>query len=263
MDLHLRDKIVLITGGSRGIGRCTALQFAAEGAKVAICGRDQASLAKTAAELRDRGGAVAAIAGDVCVTDDAQRIVDQTVRELGGLDILINNVGADFGGALHEAAEADWTKTFEHCIFHAIRMTRLAAPHLARRGGGSVVNIASISGVHPALGSWQYGSAKAALIFATERLALELAADKTRVNVVSPGSILWPDGSWDNFRKTHQESFDQYVRDGFPMGRLGKPEEVADVIVFTASPRANWINGRNIGVDGCEQPVAVREFRGW
>lgn len=264
MDLQLRDKVALITGGSRGIGRCTALQFVAEGARVAICGRDTDSLAKTADELRKRGGTVAAITADVCDPASAQSLVEQTVREMGGIDILINNVGNNAGGALMDTSEEDWRRTYEFNVFQIVRMSKLAAPHMAKRGGGAIVNIASVSGWQPALaGTWQYGSSKAAAIYATEWLALELARHRIRANVVSPGSIIWEDGSWDEFRKEHPESFAEYVRDGFPMGRLGKPEEVADVIVFMASPRSNWINGRNIAADGCEQPTPAREFRAW
>jgi 3-oxoacyl-[acyl-carrier protein] reductase len=143
-------------------------------------------------------------------------------------------------------------------------MIRLAVPHLRQRGGGAIVNVASISGWHAQLaGTAQYGASKAAAIFMTERLALELVHDHIRVNIVSPGSIIWEDGSWDRFRQEHPQSFAAYVRDGFPMGRLGKPEEVADVIVFLASPRAHWINGRHIPVDGLEQPTPVQEFRPW
>ena len=97
----------------------------------------------------------------------------------------------------------------------------------------------------------------------TERLALEFARDNIRVNTVSPGSIVWPGGDWDDFRQAHAESYAAYVREGFPMGRLGAPEEVADVIVFMASPRANWVNGRHIPVDGLEQPVPAPGYRPW
>jgi 3-oxoacyl-[acyl-carrier protein] reductase len=148
--------------------------------------------------------------------------------------------------------------------FQMARLTRLVVPHMRRQGGGAIVNLASISGWHPQLAGFaQYGAAKAAVIFMTERLALELVHAGIRVNTVSPGSIIWEGGDWDVYRQTHPESFATYVRDGFPMGRLGSPEEVADVVVFIASPRANWINGRHIPVDGLEQPVPAPEFRPW
>jgi hypothetical protein len=125
------------------------------------------------------------------------------------------------------------------------------------RTGAAVINVASISGWSPQLAmSGQYGAAKAALIFDTERWALEFVPHGIRVNTVSPGSILVAGNGWDRYRLANQEYFDDYVRHGFPMGRLGTAEEVADVIAFLASPRAHWINGRNIPVDGLEQPHA-------
>jgi 3-oxoacyl-[acyl-carrier protein] reductase len=141
-------------------------------------------------------------------------------------------------------------------------MMRLALPHMKGRTGASVINVASISGWSPQLAmSGQYGAAKAALIFDTERWALEFVPHGIRVNTVSPGSILVPGNGWDRYRLANQEYFDDYVRHGFPMGRLGTAEEVADVIAFLGSPRAHWINGRNIPVDGLEQPHAPLDRR--
>src|SRR5690606_26279976 len=128
----------------------------------------------------------------------------------------------------------------------------------------AIVNVGSISGLRPQQGGTpQYGASKATLIELTERLALELSRARIRVNTVSPGAIMIEDGFWDRLRQRHPESFDAYVADAFPMGRLGTPEEVADVIAFVASPRANWINGRNVVVDGLQQPTPFREFRLW
>jgi 3-oxoacyl-[acyl-carrier protein] reductase len=141
-------------------------------------------------------------------------------------------------------------------------MMRLSLPHLKERPGAAVINVASISGWSPQLAmSGQYGTAKAALIFGTERWALEFVPYGIRVNTVSPGSILVEGNGWDRYRLANPEYFEDYVRHGFPMGRLGTAEEVADVIVFIASPRAHWINGRNIPVDGLEQPHAPLDRR--
>lgn len=264
MDLQLRDKVALITGGSRGIGLRTARLLAEEGSHIAICGREGDTLNTAAEELRQKGVRVATIQGDVTVANEAAQIVEECVAELGGINILINNVGGSTGGTLLEATDEDWMRTFELNVFQIVRMIRLSAPYMRQRGGGAIVNIASISGWEAQLaGTAQYGSSKAAQIFMTERLALELVHDNIRVNTVSPGSIIWEGGSWDRFRLQNPQSFDNYVKDGFPMGRLGKPEEVADAIVFLASPRSNWINGRHIPVDGLEQPAPVRERRPW
>jgi 3-oxoacyl-[acyl-carrier protein] reductase len=264
MDLQLREKVALITGGSRGIGLRTARLLAEEGSHIAICGREGDTLTAAAEELRQKGARVAAIQGDVTVASEAAQIVEQCVAELGGIDVLINNVGGSTGGRLLEATDEDWIRTFELNVFQIVRMTRLSVPHMRQRGGGAIVNIASISGWEAQLaGTAQYGASKAAQIFMTERLALELVHDNIRVNTVSPGSIIWEGGSWDRFRLRSPDSFANYVKDGFPMGRLGKPEEVADAIVFLASPRSNWINGRHIAVDGLEQPTPVQEYRPW
>jgi 3-oxoacyl-[acyl-carrier protein] reductase len=264
MDLMLKDKVALVTGGSRGIGLRTARRLAEEGCHLGLCGRNAADLAAAAAELRQRGVPVVAVEADVTIPAEAQSFVERCAAELGRIDILINNVGGATGGAtIVESTDEDWLRTFNMNPFQMARMARLAVPYL-RRQGGAIVNLASISGWHPQLsGSTQYGAAKAAVIFMTERMALELARDRIRVNSVSPGSIIWEGGDWDEYRRSHPESYAAYVRDGFPMGRLGAPEEVADVVVFVASPRAHWINGRHIAVDGLEQPVPAPEYRPW
>jgi 3-oxoacyl-[acyl-carrier protein] reductase len=265
MDLKLANKVALITGGSRGIGLRTARLFAEEGVHLGICGRRSADVEAAAAELRAAGVKVAAMPADVTVPAEAAAFVEHCAAELGQIDILINNVGGSAGGVnLMEVSNEDWQRTFELNPFQMVRMARLVVPHLRRQGGGAIVNLASISGWHPQLsGSPQYGTAKAAVIFMTERLALELSRDNIRVNTVSPGSIVWDGGDWGDYRKTQPDAYATYVREGFPMGRLGAPEEVADVIVFMASPRANWINGRHISVDGLEQPVPAPGYRPW
>jgi len=232
-----------------------------EGCNVGFCARNKEDLQEAEKEFRAMGRRVVAFPGDVCEPEDASKFVSRSLEELGGIDILVNNVGSNSGGNLMKSSDEDWEKTFEMNLFQLIRMTRLVAPHMKARGGGSIVNVASISGWEPQLAfTGQYGSSKAAMIFLAERFALELTGSKIRVNTVSPGSILWSGSGWDNFSKKYPESFTDYVKDGFPMGRLGTPEEVADVIVFLSSPRANWINGRNIPVDGLEQPIPPSEW---
>jgi 3-oxoacyl-[acyl-carrier protein] reductase len=271
MELGLNGKVALVTGGSKGIGLRIARGLVAEGCDIGICGRTAADLQATADELA-RPGAKSAAAGrrvvavqaDVTKPEEAGAFVARCAAELGRVDILVNNVGGSFGGFLMEATDADWRATFEINLFQVIRMIRLVVPHMRQAGGGSVINISSISGWEPQLsGEAQYGASKAALIFLTERLALELSRERIRVNTVSPGSIIWEGGGWDPIRLSQPQEFAAYVRDGFPFGRLGKPEEIADVVVFLASERASWVNGRNIPVDGLEQPVAFANYRGW
>ena len=149
-------------------------------------------------------------------------------------------------------------ETFDKNVFQGVRLTRLVVPHMRARGEGSVVFISSISGWIPQLsGAVQYGASKAAQIFMAEPMALELVHDRIRVNVVSPGSIVFEGGGWDNLRQEKPEAYAAYEKNGFPMGGLGSPEDVADVVVFLASDRARWVNGENIRADGLEQPVPV------
>jgi 3-oxoacyl-[acyl-carrier protein] reductase len=185
------------------------------------------------------------------------------VAAFGGIDILINNVGGGGGGRqIADSTDEEWRGALERNLVQTVRMMRLALPHMRGRAGAAVVNVSSISGWTPQLvGSGQYGAAKAALIFDTERWALEFVPHGVRVNTVSPGSILVEGNGWDRYRLANQANYDDYVRGGFPMGRLGTAEEVADVIVFLASPRAHWINGRNVPVDGLEQPYAPIDWR--
>ena len=195
--------------------------------------------------------------------DDAARLVLAAVAAFGGIDILVNNVGGRWWRTtIADSTDDEWRAMLERNLVQTVRMMRLALPHMRGRRGAAVVNVSSISGWTPQLvGSGQYGAAKAALIFDTERWALEFVPHGVRVNTVSPGSILVDGNGWDRYRIANQANYDDYVRHGFPMGRLGTAEEVADVIVFLASPRAHWINGRNVPVDGLEQPYAPADWR--
>ena len=263
MNLKLRGKIVLVTGSSRGIGLATAKAFAAEDCRIMLSARSTERLLETETALRATGAEVAAYAADVGSPDDAARLIEATVEVYGGVDILINNVGGGGGGArVAESSDDDWRGALERNLIQTVRMMRLALPHMKERPGAVVINVSSISGWSPQLAmSGQYGAAKAALIFDTERWALEFVPYGIRVNTVSPGSILVEGNGWDRYRLANPGNFEDYVRYGFPMGRLGTAEEVADVTVFLASPRAHWVNGRNIPVDGLEQPHAPLDRR--
>jgi 3-oxoacyl-[acyl-carrier protein] reductase len=255
MDLQLAGRVVLITGGSRGIGLATAAGFAAEGARLVLSARGTDDL-NTAAATLGSTTAVTVVSADVTDPAQAEALVRAAVQAYGGIDVLVNNVGGSPGGRrLAESTDEDWRRALELNLVQTVRMMRLAAPHMTGRPGAAIVNVASISGWTPQLaGSGQYGAAKAALIFETELWALDFNASGIRVNTVSPGSILVPGNGWDRYRQSEPDGYADYVANGFPMGRLGTATEVADVIIFLASPRAHWINGRNIPVDGLEQP---------
>ncbi|MGI6209259.1 MAG: SDR family NAD(P)-dependent oxidoreductase [Anaerolineae bacterium] len=264
MDLNLDGKIALVTGASRGIGLAIARSLAAEGCHLGICARGLDDLRRAEEDLRSRDARVVAVQADMLQPEQAASFVEECANRLGGIDILVNNVGFNRGGDLMHSTDEEWRLVFEANTFQIVRLIRLVVPHMRARGGGAIVNIASISGWEPQLaGTGQYGGSKAATIFLTERFALELVHDNIRVNTVSPGSILFEGGGWDRVRREKPDQFQAYIRDGFPMGRLGRPEEVADVVTFLVSPLAGWINGRHIPVDGLEQPVPVPERRPW
>src|ERR1700732_1746079 len=235
MDLKLGGKVALITGSSRGIGLASAKAFAAEGCRLMLSARSAEQLAEAEAALRASGAEVAAHVADVSEPDQAAELVRAAVAAYGGIDVLVNNVGGGGGGArIADSSDDDWRSALERNLIQTVRMMRLALPHMKGRTGGAVINVASISGWSPQLAmSGQYGAAKAALIFDTERWALEFVPHGIRVNTVSPGSILVEGNRWDSYRLVNREYYEDYVRHGFPMGRLGTAEEVADVLVFT------------------------------
>lgn len=256
MDLGLQGKVVLVTGGSRGIGRAIAVQCAAEGAYVAICARTEAGLTDGLDLLRSYGTQVFGCVADVTRSDEVTRFLQTSAEALGGIDILIDNVGGSEGKGLIGSSDEEWSRTFDLNVFHAVRMSRAVVPYMQERGGGSIVIISSISGYKPSP-SVQYGSAKAAEIFLSSALALELGPLQIRINTVCPGSTLFPGGGWERYQQRHPEQFEQFQREEFPLGRLATPEEVARVVTFVASPAGGWINGAMIPVDGGQQHPSV------
>jgi 3-oxoacyl-[acyl-carrier protein] reductase len=251
LDLGLTGKVGVVTGASRGIGRSIALRLAAEGVKVGICGRTPETLESTLAELRAHGAETHGVVADVTAAGEVERFIDEAAATLGGVDLVVANVGGSSGRGLLESTPEDWLHTFDLNLFHAVRAIRAAVPHMQRRGGGSAVSISSISGWKPGPNA-QYGATKASEIFLAGALAWELAPARIRVNTVSPGSIMFGGGGWERFRAREPERFAEFERREFPWGRLGTPEEVADVVAFVLSERATWINGTNVAVDGAQ-----------
>ena len=251
MDLGLSGKVAMITGGSRGIGRAIASGLAAEGCRLSLCARGRTDLDETARELRDRDADVLASALDITDEAAARRWFDETRGRFGTVDILVNNVGSSRPGGNLSASADDWRRGFSLNFFSALDLCRLVVPSMQERKRGCVIHIASIYGREWG-GPMTYNAAKAAMISLSKEMARELAPHGIRVNSVAPGSILFPGGSWDRRQKEDPEGIAAFVQREIPAGRFGTPQEVADVVVFLASERANWISGACINVDGCQ-----------
>jgi len=253
MDLQLNGKTAVVTGSSKGLGFASAKALAAEGCRVCICARGEASLAEAAAELRKVASseAVLAVTADLSTAGGAEKVVNAALQKFGAIDILVNNVGAAKGAGIVDTPDAVWQEAFDQTLYSAIRMSRLVVPHMKKQGSGSIVMIASIWGRESG-GRMTYNAVKAAEISLAKSMAQQLAGDGIRVNSVAPGSILFPGGSWDKRQQADPAGIAEFVRNELPFGRFGRADEVGAAVAFLASPRASWISGSSLPVDGCQ-----------
>jgi 3-oxoacyl-[acyl-carrier protein] reductase len=256
MDLGLQGKIAIVTGSSKGLGLASARALVEEGCRVTICARGETALAEAAAGLTAAAGLdgparVLAVSADLATTEGVETVLARTVETFGGLDILVNNIGLAKGAGIVDTTDAEWQAAFDQTLFPAVRASRLAVPLMRKRGGGSILMMASIWGRESG-GRMTYNAVKAAEISLAKAMAQQLAKDNIRVNSIAPGSIRFPGGSWDRRVQEAPEEMAAFVRSELPFGRFGRPEEVGAVVAFLASPRASWISGASVTVDGCQ-----------
>ncbi|MGB1892330.1 MAG: SDR family NAD(P)-dependent oxidoreductase [Candidatus Latescibacterota bacterium] len=249
MDLGLSGKVAVVSGASRGIGRSIALALAEEGAYLCICARNAEGLEKAAADMREKGAEVEAVALDVTETEGAEQLIGAAVSRFGGVDILVNNVGGSVWTPFAEISDDEWNHVLNLSFMSAVRVSRAAFPKMEERGGGSIVNISSIFGRETG-GPVSYNAAKSAMISMSSNLAIEGAPKNIRVNSVAPGSIIFPGGSWERRQKENPEQIQAFIEANLPFGRFGHPEEVANVVAFLVSERGSWVTGASINVDG-------------
>ena len=254
MDLSLTDKVAIVTGSSRGLGLASARALVGEGCRVCLCARGSERLTEAAIEVEavaKRPNMVLAVQADVSTQAGVDLVVARTVETFGRLDVLVNNVGIAGGAGLLDTTDVEWQAALDLTLFPAIRASRAAVPHMREAGGGAIIMIASIYGRESG-GRMTYNAVKAAEISLAKSLAQQLAPLNIRVNSVAPGSILFPGGSWYRRQQADPEGIAEFVKRELPFGRFGRPEEIGAVVAFLASPRASWVSGASIVVDGAQ-----------
>ncbi len=252
MDLGLRGKVAFIAGSSRGIGLVIACAFLREGAKVVITGRNVESLEKASALLAAEAEArrVLSIRGDMTDPKEIRHALDEALATFGGIDAVVANVGSGTARGGWDLTLDDWQSVLKINLLAGMALASAAMPHLIARGGGSLTFTSSIVGCEAINAPVTYSAAKAAIQSAMKNLSRLVGPQGVRVNAVAPGNVLFPGGTWERKLAERREFFEQYIQSEVPLQRFGRPEEIADAVVFLASERASFITGACLVVDG-------------
>lgn len=248
--MRLRDQVAVITGGTSGIGRATALLFAQEGARVAITGRNDARGQEVVAEIKQAGGQALFLRADVRFPDECRRAVEETVQTFGCLDILFNNAGVFYPNSVVDCTEEEWDLTLDICLKGTYLMSKYALPIMIAQGSGAIVNNASGWGLVGGSGAAAYCAAKGGVVLLTKAMAVDHSRQGIRVNCVCPGDVDTPMLLED--ARLRGMAWDAYMSDAAdrPMGRVGHPEEIAKAVLFLASDDASFVTGAILAVDG-------------
>ena len=255
MDLpqfSLEGKVALVTGGSRGIGQATAITLAQAGADVAVTSRKLPDLEVVAQQIRDQGRNALALDAHLGRIDQIQPVVDKVIAELGGLDILVNNAGTNFFAPAIDMEERAWDTDFNVDLKRLFFLSQAAARHMRENGGGSIVNVSSVSGLRPQVPTSHYSIAKAGVIMATKALAVEWAEYGIRVNCIAPGAIetrLY-DAIFSLLPEDESKARKDAAAQRIPMKRVGDPQEIADGVLYLAASASSYVTGQTYSVDG-------------
>jgi NAD(P)-dependent dehydrogenase (short-subunit alcohol dehydrogenase family) len=248
--MKLKNKVALITGGGLGLGKATAILFAKEGAKVAITGRTEKTLKETLKEAEKEGLHIDHIVSDVAKERDCKEAVDYTINKYGRIDILFNNAGVLYTGTTHETPIKIWDETFAINVRGTYMMSMYTIPHMLEQGKGCIINNSSVLGLKAVPGVSAYNASKGAITQLTRSMALEYASKGIRVNAICPGTIVTPmvEGLFEQIgdRKAAEELFKSF----HPIGRLGRPEEIAHAVLFLCDDNVEFMTGTMLSVDG-------------